>query len=178
MNKAIIEHLYKIYKLEKDWAGNKVNMTPSSGFFSSFEPSLYKLNCNDNISYYFNNMHKDKNGSIEVEVYSQSFKPANVRCSNGSEVDGGTSDLYRLENIYKFSVQINEETVKFMDVGFFSTSEITSPLKVQENSKIFMKGLEEYGFKHEKSGGKNRQSNKRKSNKRKSANRRSNKTLY
>ena len=36
---------------------------------------------------------------------------------------------------------------------FFSSSEITSPLKVQENSKIFKKGLEEYGMSEAKSGG-------------------------
>jgi hypothetical protein len=177
MNKAVIEHLYKIYKVEKDWDGKKVNMSPSSGFFSSFEPSLYKLNCNDNISYYFNNMHKDKSGAIEVEVYSQSYVQTYVRCPNGDRPDE-SSNLYKLENVYKFSASITEDAVKFLDVGFFSTSEITSPLKVQENSKIFMKGLEEYGFKHEKSGGKNRRSNKRKSNKRKNSNRRSNKQLY
>ena len=174
MNKAIIEHLYKIYKVEKDWDGKKVNMSPSSGFLSSSEPSLYKLNCNDNKSYYFNNMHKDKSGAIEVEVYSQSYVQTYVRCPNGDRPDD-SSNLYKLENLYIFSAQITEDTVKFMDVGYFSTSEITSPLKVQEYSKIFMRGLEEYGFKNEKSGGKNRKSNKRKSNNRKSAIRRSNK---
>ena len=56
MNKGIIEHLYKIYKVEKDWDGKKVNMSASSGFLSSFEPNLYKLDCNQNTSYYFNNI--------------------------------------------------------------------------------------------------------------------------
>jgi hypothetical protein len=119
-------------------------------------------------------MHKDKSGAVEVEVYSQSYVQTYVTCPNGDRPDE-SSNLYKLENLYKFSAQITEETVKFMDVGYFSTSEITSPIKVQENSKIFMRGLEEYGFKHEKSGGKNRKSNKRRSNKRRSNNRRSNK---
>ena len=173
MNKAIIEHLYKIYKVEKDWDGKKVNMSGSSGFFSSFEPNLYKLDCNQNTSYYFFHMHRDNDGAVQVEIYSSEFVRAHVSCSDGR--DPSSDDLYKLEQPYKFSVQITEDAVKFLDVGIFSTSEITSPLKVQEYSKIFMRGLEEYGFKHEKSGGKNRKSNKRRSNKRRSNNRRSNK---
>ena len=153
MNKPILEHLYKIYKLDANWDGSKVNMSASGGFLSSFEPNLYKLDCNQTTSFYFNNMHREKSGAVQVEVYSREFVQANVRCSDGRSPEGNSANLYELKDVYKFSVELTEETVKFVDVGFFTSSEITSPLKVQENSKIFKKGLEEYGMSEAKSGG-------------------------
>jgi hypothetical protein len=166
MNKPILEHLYKIYKVDANWDGSKVNMSASGGFLSSFEPNLYKLDCNQTASFYFNNMHREKSGAVQVEVYSREFEhyscPSSSSSSsswggskNNKQYNGGflAGETYVLKDRYIFSVELTEETLKFIDVGIFSSSEITSPLKVQEISKIFKKGLQEYGMPEAKSGG-------------------------
>ena len=174
MNKAILEHLYKIYKLEKDWDGSKVLMNASSGsFFSSAEKRYYKVDCNTNASYYFNNMHREKSGAVQVEVYKRDFEyyscPSSSSSSsssswggskNSKQYNGGLldGDIYKLVDRYIFSLELTEETLKFVDVGIFSSSEITSPQKIDECKKIFMKGLQEYGMKLDSSGGNNRKS--------------------
>ena len=164
MNKPILEHLYKIYKVDENWDGKQKNMSESGGFFSTFEPNLYKLDCNQTASFYFNFMHRLESGAVQVQVYSREFEPYSCPSSsssswggskNNKKYNGGflANETYVLKDRYIFSVELTEETTKFMDVGIFSTSEITSPLKVQENSKIFKKGLKEYGMPEAKTGG-------------------------
>jgi hypothetical protein len=131
-----LEQLYNIYNLDTNWDGSKV----SSRFLS-----LYKLDCNQTDSFFFNNMHRTKSGAVQVEIYSRGFVPIHVTCSDGQSPIGYTGDLYELRNIYKFSVELTDDILKFMDVGTFSSSEITSPQQVRENNNIFKKGLEEYG---------------------------------
>ena len=38
MNKPILEHLYKIYKVDENWDGREVNMSASGGFFQVLNP--------------------------------------------------------------------------------------------------------------------------------------------
>jgi hypothetical protein len=189
MNKSILEHLYKIYKIEKDWDGSKVLMNANSGsFFSTAENRYYKVDCNTNASYYFYNMHREKSGAVQVEVYKRDFEHYSCPSSSSSSSSWGGSrnnkqynggffdgDIYQLVNRYVFSVELTEETLKYIDVGVFSSSEITSPERINECKKIFMKGLEEYGMKIESVGGNNRKSRIRNFKKRDSKIRKSNK---
>jgi len=185
MNKSILEHLYKIYNVNKDWDGSKVLMNGNSGvFFSITEKRYYKVDCNTNASYYFNGMHREKSGAIQVDLYKMDFQPYSCPSSSSSSSSsswGGSnsqkqqkggfldSEIYRLQEQYLFSAELTEESLKYMDVGLFSSSEITSPMKIDECKKIFMKGLQEYGMQLESSGGRKRKSVKRNLRKRKSS---------
>lgn len=171
--KNIIDFLYKIFNVNEDWDGKKKIMNEKSGFFSYTENRYYKVDCNTNARHYFYCIHREKSGPIQVEIYKSDFERyscPSTNSSSSSSWSGGMfdSDVYRLEERYHFTVEITEESIKFIDVGIFSSSEITSPMKIDECKKIFMKGLQEYGMPVETSGGRQRKSSKRKLNKRKS----------
>jgi hypothetical protein len=118
-----------------------------SGWFSGFNPKVFRIDCVTSATYYFNDMRRIKSGAIQVDVYKRDYVPTSVSCPSSSESSGAYyGDLYKLDDIYEFSAEITEETLKMMDVGYMSTSEITNPVKLDEAKDIFFKGLQAYGM--------------------------------
>ena len=73
-------------------------MNKSSGsFFSSAEKRYYKVDCNTNASYYFNNMHREKSGAVQVEVYKRDFIHYSCPSSSSSSSSwGGNKNIKKM----------------------------------------------------------------------------------
>ena len=149
MNKQVLDFLAKIYEVRADWNGNNINMW-RKGWFSNTEPKVFRVNCNDMTTYYFNDMRKDRDNNIQVDVYKRDFVPTEVHCRNmmssSSSQQKKKMELYELKDSYLFTAQLNEQDTKFVDVGLLSKNEILDQNLIDDSELIFKSGLKSYGF--------------------------------